>query len=63
MIVALGSYAYDWEKGNPAEERTFEEAVLTAKESEGNILLDPTSLNPHFDYADDNNKIHHGVDA
>ncbi len=59
MIVALGSYAYDWEKGSPAEERTFEEAVLTAKESEGDIHLDPTSLNPRFDYADDNDHIHH----
>jgi cellulose synthase/poly-beta-1,6-N-acetylglucosamine synthase-like glycosyltransferase/peptidoglycan/xylan/chitin deacetylase (PgdA/CDA1 family) len=59
MIVALGSYAYDWEKGHPAEERTFEEALLTAKESEGHIRLDPTSLNPHFDYADDDDKIHH----
>jgi spore germination protein YaaH len=33
MIVAIGNYAYDWEVGHPAEERSFEEAVLTAKES------------------------------
>ena len=59
MIVAIGNYAYDWEKGRPAEERTFEEAVLTAKESEGNIRLDPASLNPTFDYADDDDHIHH----
>lgn len=58
MIVAIGNYAYDWEKGHAAEERTFEEAVLTAKESEGNIRLDPVSLNPTFDYADDNDHIH-----
>jgi cellulose synthase/poly-beta-1,6-N-acetylglucosamine synthase-like glycosyltransferase/peptidoglycan/xylan/chitin deacetylase (PgdA/CDA1 family)/spore germination protein YaaH len=59
MIVAIGNYAYDWEKGHPAEERTFEEAVLTAKESEGNIRLDPASLNPTFAYADDNDHVHH----
>ncbi|MFO1372683.1 MAG: glycosyltransferase [Candidatus Competibacteraceae bacterium] len=59
MIVAIGNYAYDWEQGHPAEERTFEEAVLIAKESEGDIRLDPTSLNPTFDYADDNDHIHH----
>ena len=59
MIVALGSYAYDWSKGKPAEERTFEEAVLTARESEGDIRLDPASLDPTFDYADDDNQIHH----
>jgi cellulose synthase/poly-beta-1,6-N-acetylglucosamine synthase-like glycosyltransferase/peptidoglycan/xylan/chitin deacetylase (PgdA/CDA1 family)/spore germination protein YaaH len=59
MIVAIGNYAYDWEKGHPAEERSFEEAVLTARESEGNIGLDPVSLNPTFDYADDDGHIHH----
>jgi cellulose synthase/poly-beta-1,6-N-acetylglucosamine synthase-like glycosyltransferase/peptidoglycan/xylan/chitin deacetylase (PgdA/CDA1 family)/spore germination protein YaaH len=58
MIVAIGNYAYDWEKGHPAEERTFEEAALTAKESEGDIRLDPASLNPTFNYADDNDHIH-----
>ena len=59
MIVAIGNYAYDWEVGHPAEERSFEEAVLTAKESEGNISLDPVSINPTFDYADDEDHIHH----
>ncbi len=59
MILALGNYAYDWREGRPAEERSFEEAVLTAKESEGNIRLDRESLNPTFDYADDDDHIHH----
>ncbi len=59
MIVAIGNYAYDWEAGHPAEERSFEEAVLTAKESEGNIGLDAVSLNPTFDYSDDDDHIHH----
>ena len=59
MIVAIGNYAYDWQKGRPAEERTFEEAVLVAKESEGDIRLDRASLNPTFDYADDDDHIHH----
>ncbi len=58
MIVAIGNYAYDWQKGRPTEERTFEEAVLVAKESEGRIRLDPVSLNPTFEYADDNDRIH-----
>lgn len=58
-IVGIGGYAYDWPRGQPAEERTFEEAVLTARESEGSIRLDPSSLNPTFDYADDDGRIHH----
>ena len=58
LVVALGSYAYDWPKGKQAEEATFEEAVLTAKESEGRIALDPASSNPHFDYQDENDVSH-----
>ena len=59
-IVALGSYGYDW-TGNQAtgEETTFQDAVRTAKESEGKILLDKKSLNPTFDYYDDANARHH----
>ncbi len=60
MIVAIGNYAYDWgPPGQPAEERTFEEAVLIAKESEGRLQLDRASLNPTFAYADDNDRRHH----
>lgn len=60
MVVAVGNYAYDWgPSGQPAEERTFEEAMLTAKESESKLALDPNSLNSTFDYADDNNRTHH----
>ncbi|MFO1431535.1 MAG: glycosyltransferase [Candidatus Competibacteraceae bacterium] len=58
-IVALGNYGYDWPVGKTAEEMTFEEAVITAKESEGKVHLDRVSLNPTFDYADDDNKLHH----
>ncbi len=58
LVVALGSYAYDWPKGKSAEEVTFEEAVLTAKESEGRIALDPASFNPRFDYQDENDVVH-----
>ncbi len=58
LIVALGNYGYDWVAGAPAVEHTFEEAVLTAKESEGEIRYDPASLNPMFTYADDDDKLH-----
>ncbi len=59
MIVAIGNYAYDWgPPGQPAEERTFEEAVLIAKESEAKLQLDPASLNPTFAYADDEDRRH-----
>lgn len=53
LVVALGNYAYDWGRGRTAEERTFEEAVLTARESDATIGLDPVALNPGFRYEDD----------
>jgi spore germination protein YaaH len=62
MVVTIGNYAYDWvSPGRPAEERTFEEAVTTAKESESKLALDPNSLNPTFAYADANNQIQAGL--
>jgi spore germination protein YaaH len=33
-IVAIGNYAYDWQPRQEGEEKTFEEAILTAKESD-----------------------------
>jgi cellulose synthase/poly-beta-1,6-N-acetylglucosamine synthase-like glycosyltransferase/peptidoglycan/xylan/chitin deacetylase (PgdA/CDA1 family) len=59
MVVAIGNYGYDWGGGKYAEELTFEEAVLVAKESDASIVLDPKSLNPHYDYADDEGRTHH----
>jgi len=38
--------------------RTYEEAMLVAKESEGDIIMDPDSLNPVYDYYDENNAYH-----
>ena len=58
LVVALGSYAYDWPKGKTAEEKTFEEAILTAKDSEATISLDRASENPHFDYQDEQDVPH-----
>jgi cellulose synthase/poly-beta-1,6-N-acetylglucosamine synthase-like glycosyltransferase/spore germination protein YaaH/peptidoglycan/xylan/chitin deacetylase (PgdA/CDA1 family) len=58
-IVAVGNYGYDWgAKGRPAEERTFEEAVLTAKESDATIGFDPTALEPGFRYEGENGITH-----
>ena len=62
-VVAIANYAYDWEQGEEPEVKTFEEAVLTASESSTedakvDIRLDPLSLNPTFEYEEDDGKIH-----
>jgi cellulose synthase/poly-beta-1,6-N-acetylglucosamine synthase-like glycosyltransferase/peptidoglycan/xylan/chitin deacetylase (PgdA/CDA1 family)/spore germination protein YaaH len=58
MIVALGNYAYDWQSGHDAVEQTFDEALLTARESSSTITTDPLSLNPSYTYSDDTNNTH-----
>jgi peptidoglycan-N-acetylglucosamine deacetylase len=59
-IISIGNYGYDWEDGvMNGEELTFQDALRTARESEGKISVDPSSLNPTFDYHDDQNKLRH----
>ena len=58
-IVAIGNYAYDWSGRPSAVDMTFQEAMLTSKESEAPITFDAQSLNPHFDYREDDGSTHH----
>ncbi|MBZ5513571.1 MAG: glycosyltransferase, partial [Acidobacteriia bacterium] len=64
LIVAVGNYAYDWTEG-PRHGRppaalsiSFQQANVTAQESEGSIEFDADSLNPHFSYEDEKNRPH-----
>jgi hypothetical protein len=58
-IIAIGNYGYDWAGKPPAVDMTFQETVLTSKESEAPIVFDPQTLNPHFDYQEDDGSTHH----
>ena len=60
-IIALGNYGYDWTAGKkePAE-LTFQEAVISARDSEAKIIFDPASRTPTYDY-DDEDESHHSV--
>ncbi len=57
-IIAIGGYAYDWVKGKTADNLTFEEAVLSARDSEADIDFDPETENPHFSFIEDNGQLH-----
>jgi len=61
-IVAAGAYGYDWTLGPAGQAKadavTFHEAALTAHDSGAEIVFDRQSLNPHFDYADDQGRSH-----
>ncbi len=58
-IVALGNYGYDWTEGKKeAQEVTFQEAVISARDSEAKIIFDPASHNPNFEYDDEDENYH-----
>ncbi len=61
-IVCFGNYGYDWVEGqDEAEDVSFQEAVLAAKESldsPADIKFDPDERNPHFSYTEDDGKDH-----
>ena len=52
LIVALGSYAYDWH-GNDADALSIEEAWLAAHDSETAVTFDQGSGNAGFAFDDD----------
>ena len=61
VIVALGNYGYDWSDADKeANELTFQEALITARESDAKPSFDPVSRTPYFEY-DESDESHHKV--
>jgi peptidoglycan-N-acetylglucosamine deacetylase len=64
LVVAVASYAYDWpvpvrgQRAAPGRARTFQEALVTAVESESTLAFDTDSLNPRYLYRDDGGREH-----
>ncbi len=62
IILCLAAYGYDWAKTPEgfaeAEDVSYEEAIVTAKESEGVMDFDNDNYNLHYTYADDNDIPH-----
>lgn len=59
-IIALGSYGYDWTEGERANEVSFQQALIQARDSDAKIEFDPASGNPHYEY-DEEDESHHVV--
>lgn len=58
-IVCIGNYGYDWTKGQQeAQTVTFQEAVISARDSEADIEYDDPTFNPHFSFVEDDNSQH-----
>ena len=58
LVLAIGSYGYDWSAGAAGSEISFQDAIRTAQESQAAPRLDPASLNPGFSYVDENGREH-----
>ena len=62
--MGISSYGYDWpdKKGLAEHEKalseSFEEAMVTASESDASVEYDSDSLNPHYSYYDEQNHVH-----
>ena len=58
LILSLAAYGYDWPQHGPATNITYQQALSTARESEGVIDFDNNSYNLHYSYYDDDDKPH-----
>ena len=55
--MAVGNYGYDWTEGEAnADDITFQEVVLTARDAKATIEFDPETLNPRYSYGDGGKK-------
>ena len=60
-IMALGNYGYDWADGpGHGKEVSFQEAVISSRDSQVNISFDPATRNPHFEF-DEEDGSHHTI--
>jgi len=60
-IIALGNYGYNWSDAtHDVDEVTFQEALITARESSAAPSFDPATRNPYFEY-DEDDQSHHKV--
>ena len=57
-IVAIGSYAYDWHGTETADDLSFQDAAIAARDSSARIDFDPDTNNPHFSYIENDNVKH-----
>ena len=65
LVLAIGCYAYDWREGKaPATDLTYQGALTQCADNHDDtsaatfITYDATSLNPFYDYEDDDGRPH-----
>lgn len=59
IILCIAGFGYDWgPQKNKAEDITYQQALIKAKESDADVDFDNDSYNLHFTYEDDNDSLH-----
>ncbi len=58
IILCMAGYAYDWPKGDEAANITYQEALTTARESDGKIEFNNDTYNLHYSYFDESEQQH-----
>jgi spore germination protein YaaH len=59
MLVALGSYAYDWPEGGPAKVLSVAAAEELARAHNATVARASPSMNATFEYTDESGRGHH----
>ena len=63
LILCMAAYGYDWVHGTPDKDTvstvSFQDALTTARESEGKIDFDNDNYNLFYNYYDDEDVVHH----
>jgi cellulose synthase/poly-beta-1,6-N-acetylglucosamine synthase-like glycosyltransferase/spore germination protein YaaH/peptidoglycan/xylan/chitin deacetylase (PgdA/CDA1 family) len=63
LVMGVANYAYDWPVNTrkvreKSKVESFQEAIVTATESDAKVEFDPDSLNPNYSYSDERNVVH-----
>ncbi len=65
IVLDIAAHGFDWDYKDSAVEQTYQQALVTARESDAHVDFDNNTYGTHFQYYDDKDRIHnvHFVDA
>ena len=65
IVLDIADHGYDWDSKDSATRLTYQQALVTARESDAVVDFDNDTYCTHFQYYDDKDRIHnvHFVDA
>ena len=65
IVLDIAAHGFDWDNKDSAVELTYQQALVTARESYAVVDFDNNTYGTHFQYYDDKDRIHnvHFVDA